>query len=195
MRAALPMLVLLLAGCGAPAPEPNSGLSATSSTTGVAVAANPAPVEELVPIVFDGKLGTSLHGCLFPTGTCDSVELVAAGSELVIERPGANFTGLDVIMSWTAQTPATETLTIGWMVMATCEGCNSTFYEEVSGASPLSARLADAAVPLTADTRFHIYAYNPRGLVYDPAVPGYAFVSVDQTFHIEGTATFVVSPA
>lgn len=185
----------LVAGCAEPATTPDAGTAPTSSTAHAeAPAADVAAVEEIVPIAFDGTLGTSLHGCVFATGTCESVEPTPAESELLIERPGANFTGLDVEMTWSAQTPATATLTLGWRVMATCDGCNnSTRYDEVTGPSPLRARLTGESVPLTPDHRIHVYVYNAQGLIYDPSAPAYAFVSVDQPFHIEGTVTVVAS--
>src|SRR5689334_11115583 len=112
------VLALLLAGCsgGEPAaPEHDVPLTLASSTFAPAA---PMPwTAETVPVSFSGNLGTSLHGCVFPASTCHTAEATTDTSDLTIERPGANFTGLDLTVAWTAQTPATATLTLGFMVM------------------------------------------------------------------------------
>ncbi|MFA5944335.1 MAG: hypothetical protein WC876_07715 [Candidatus Thermoplasmatota archaeon] len=186
-------LLLFLAGCS-DAPEPADPSPVSSSSTSMAPVAAPEPVVEAVSINFDGMLGTSLHGCVFPAAACQTVDVTDDGSDVYVDRPGVNFTGLDLEVSWTAQTPATAMLTVGFMVMASCEGCNSTTYPEVTGTSPLRVSLQGVSVPLTPDERLHISVYNPQGLVYNPAVPGYAFVSSDQAFHIEGNVTLLVPP-
>lgn len=187
---------LLLAGCtGEPAaPTDSSTASGSASASSTAPAPARAWVPSLMPVTFDGNLGTSVHGCVFPAGVCDTRDVVAGASDLVIERAGTNFTGLDLTATWTAQSPATATLTLGFMVMASCDGCNSTTYDEVTGSSPLHAAVSGANVPLDADHAVHVYLYNPQGLVYNPAVPGYAFASVDQAFHVEGTVSLLLPP-
>jgi hypothetical protein len=80
-------------------------------------------------------------------------------------------------------------------VMASCEGCNGTQFGELQGVSPLQVDVAGVSVPLHADALIHIYVYNPKGFVHDPAVPAYGLFSVDQAFRIEGTATLLVPPA
>lgn len=187
------VLLLLLAGCSG-SPEADAEPAGTSgpSSSSMAPAAPPAPTVEVVPFSFDGNLGTSAHGCVFPAATCHTQDFVPGTSDLLVERPGANVTALSFTVTWTAQTPATETLTVGSMVMVSCDGCNSTQFGELQGVSPLQVDVTGVSVPLHAEALIHVYVYNPKGLVYDPAVPGYAVLSTDQAFHIEGTATLLV---
>lgn len=199
MRAVLVLaLAALLAGCagkdaslsGSPSMPGSGSLSSTSA------APRPVPwAHELVPIAFDGNLGTTAHACVLPVGLCHTQAAVADHTDVYVERPGANFTGLDLTVTWTAQSPAAATLAVGFMVMASCDGCNDTSYQEVTGMSPLHATLSGESVPLTADQRVHVYVYNPQGFVYNPAVPAYAFVSVDQAFRVEGSVSLLVPPA
>jgi uncharacterized protein YceK len=190
-------MVVLLAGCTGEPPastEPSPTASGSASSSSAAPAQARAWVPSEMAVTFDGNLGTSLHGCVFPAGLCDTMAVTTDSSDLTVERAGTNFTGLDLTVTWTAQSPATATLTLGFMVMASCDGCNSTVYDEVTGTSPLHAAVSGANVPLDADHALHVYLYNPQGLVYDPAVPGYAFVSVDQAFHVEGTVSLLLPP-
>ena len=196
MRVAVACLVgLLLAGCNGPPGEaeaddpvdragPEGGL--------LPVTAPLPPVTETIPFSFDGNLGTFVHACVFPAGLCPTQTVVEDLTDLFVERPGANLTALSFEMTWQAQSPATQDLWVGAMVMTSCEGCNDTEFPDIHGPSPIRLDVQDVAVPLTADARVHIYIYNPTGFVHDPAVPGYAAASVDQDFHIEGVATVSV---
>lgn len=193
MRAALVAALILLAGCSEPeAPEVIPAAPTDTSSSPAPVA---EPTVEVVPFSFDGNLGTVAHACVFPAGQCTNGVVVEGSTDLFLDRPGANLTGLRFEVTWQAQSPATQELRVGSMVMATCDGCNSTSFEETQGPSPISVDVQGVSVPLTDDARVHIYVYNPQGFVYDPAVPGYALVSMDEPFHVEGTATFVVPPA
>jgi hypothetical protein len=204
MRAALPgmrawpaaLLVLVLAGCSE-APEAVDERPSAASPSSTAAVEAPQPTVEVVPFSFEGNLGTFVHGCVIPAGQCtDPYGTVVAGeTDLFIERPGANLTALAFEMSWTSRSPATQELWVGSMVMASCEGCNSTSFQDAHGPSPVRVDIQGVSVPLTADARVHIYVYNPNGFVYDPAVPAYGGGSVDEAFRIEGTATFLVPPA
>lgn len=180
----------LLAGCSDSAPE--AAPQPTDAPTSSASAVAPPPVRELLPFSFDGSLPTLVHGCVFPAGVCPTQVVAEDTSDFFVERPGANLTGLVFDVTWQAQTPATATLTIGAMVMATCDGCNNTLFTEVTGASPLHVDVGAVEVPLTADFRVHIYAYNPTGIVILPADVGYAVVGVQQAIHVEGVAEFLV---
>ena len=194
---ALLAVALLLAGCLGDEPADPTGPMSTSSgpaSSSSAPAQSSAWVASEMPVSFDGNLGTSAHGCVFPLGLCNTTAVTKPASDLYVDRPGTNFTGLDLTVTWAAQSPATATLTLGFMVMASCDGCNSTTYDEVSGPSPLRATLSGANVPLDAGHVVHLYLYNPQGLVYNPSVPGYAFVSVDQAFHVEGTVSLLLPP-
>jgi len=66
--------------------------SASMSSSSAPVVAQ--PTVEVVGISFDGNLGTSAHGCVFPAGVCHTGEVVADETDVVIERPGTNLTGL-----------------------------------------------------------------------------------------------------
>jgi hypothetical protein len=192
-RALLFAAFLLLAGCSdTPDVADPSTDPGTLTTTGPAPSPPSAPTVETLPFSFDGNLGTSAHGCVFPAGVCHTQGLVAGSTDLLVERPGANLTALSFEVTWDAPSPATATLTVGSMVMPSCEGCNSTHFGEVTGTSPLRVEVAGVAAPLDGDARIHIYVYNPQGFVYNPAVPAYGLVAVDQAFHVEGSATLQV---
>lgn len=184
-------MLVLVAGC-ADAPEiPDSAEIPSSSASG-----SPAPVilatYETQPLSFEGNLGTAGHACVFPAGTCHTQSITPGASDLFLERPGVNLTALSFNVTWQAQTAATQSLVVRAMVMASCEGCNTTRFMELEGTSPLRIDIRDVDVALTPDYRVHISVYNPKGLVYNPSVPGYAFVAVDQAFKVEGNATFLV---
>ena len=193
-------MAAFLAGCsGGDGEPPTDASDPTASTTGplgaMAVVQAEPWVAESVAVAFDGNLGTSVRGCVFPAGRCEEVEAAAGVAGVTFDRPGANFTGLDLTMTWTASTPATATLDLGFMVMASCDGCNSTSYEVVSGTSPLRATLSGVSVPMPSeDYVVHLYVYNPQGSVHDPAAPASGGVVVDQAFRLEGTVSFLVPP-
>lgn len=195
MRKALAVVgLLLLAGCSEP-PAPADALPTTSTSTSGAPTVVAEPTLEDVPFTFDGNLGTMAHGCVFPAGQCTNGVVVEGSTDLFLDRPGANLTSLRFEVTWQAQSPATQELWVGAMVMAECEGCNDTSFPDAHGPSPIRVDVQGVMVPLLDGARVHIYVYNPQGFVYDPSVPGYALVSVDEPFHIEGTATFLVPPA
>ena len=198
MRAAfLVTCLVLLAGCSDPA-SPEQGTPAADLPSTSAAPVTPAPPTlEAIPFSFDGNLGTFAHGCVFPVGQCtDPYGTVLEGNtDLFVDRPGANLTGLSFEVTWQARSPATQELWVGAMVMTSCEGCNDTEFPDIHGVSPLRLDVQGVSVPLMAEARVHIYVYNPNGFVYDPAVPAYGGASVDEPFHIEGTATVLVPPA
>ncbi|MHB1260998.1 MAG: hypothetical protein ACYC2H_04700 [Thermoplasmatota archaeon] len=187
-------LLILLAGCS-DAPEESTGsIPESATTTSSAPVVVAQPVVDTILISFDGNLGTSVHGCVFPAGVCDTREVVADETDVIIERPGANLTAVSFDITWEATSPATQTLDVGVMVMASCDGCNDTEFVSLKGPSPLHVEASGLSLALTQDAVLHIYVYNSQGLVHNPAVPAYALASVDQAFHIEGTATFLVPP-
>lgn len=194
--AAVVALLLLLAGCSDdPSEVPDPSVVPTPTTSAAPNATVAAPTVEELPFTFDGNLGTSVHGCVFPAGVCHSQDAVAGSADLEVARPGANLTALTFEVSWNAQSPATQTLAVGAMVMASCEGCNSTVFDEVQGTSPLRVDVSGVDLALDADTVVHVYVYNPQGFVYNPSVPAYGLVSVDEPFHVEGVLTLAVPPA
>lgn len=192
----LTALLVLLAGCSeTPAPEAQSAPDVLATQNEPLAPVPPSSKTVVVPFSFDGNLGTLAHGCVFPAGLCTSdlgVGTVAPdNTDLVLERPGANLTALSFNLSWQAGSPATQELWVGAMVMTSCEGCEDTSFQDAHGPSPVRVDVRDVSVALGQDAVVHIYVYNPGGFVYNDGVPAYAAVSVDEPFHIEGTATFV----
>lgn len=192
-RFAALIVLILLAGCSDPpsneAPEAPTSTQGSTGTNDNATAQDPVLLS--VPVAFDGNLGSSAHSCVFPAGQCVTQVVVAPDANVFVEHPGANFTGLDLNLTWTATSPATQTLALRFMVMADCEGC-STLYEEVTGTSPLRATLSGENVPLNATTRVHLFVYNPAGLQVVPGGAGYTFTSVDESFRLEGDVRLLV---
>src|SRR5688572_19667710 len=103
MRATACMLALvLLAGCSDPPSADGSGDDETTATpaAGVGTGGNrtaPAPVAMSLPVELDGNLGSFAHYCVFAAGPpqCDTRVLSPGVTDLVVEHPGSNFTGLD----------------------------------------------------------------------------------------------------
>lgn len=189
---ALALMTVGLAGCG-DTPQTLETPSQSSTSSGAAPVAPAAPVTEVVEIAFDGKLGTIVHGCIFvPSTVCETREVVPESGDLFVDGTDANLTALDLTVTWTSATPATATLAFGAMVMTDCEGCEDVEFDFQQGTSPLRLQGTALALPLNESARLHVYGYNPQGIVVNPAVPGYAVVSVEQAFHIEGTATVLI---
>lgn len=187
MRLLALLVLLLLAGCADPpaadVPEASTATQAPAATMDNATPAAPLPLS--VPVNLDGNLGSFVHYCVFPAGQCDTQEAIPGNADVYFEHAAANFTGLDLNLTWTASSPATQTLALGFMVMADCPGC-STSYEEVTGTSPLHASLSGEKVPLNATARVHIYVYNPTSFQLLPGGAGYTFTSVDEAFNLAG---------
>ena len=194
----LAAVALLLAGCSdAPSGEAGgtTGPSTMTGSPGLDPDAAPrAPIPVSLPVLLDGNLGSYAHYCVFPAGHCDTHVAAAGETDVVVEQAGANFTGLDLNLTWESQAPATDELVLGFMVMAECEGCD-TVYEEVRGTSPLRATLAGENVPLNDTAVVHIYVYNPNGFQMLPGGAGYTLASVDLPFHLEGTVRVAVPAA
>ena len=127
----LPVLLaalVVLAGCSdAPAADDTGTQTATSTLSGNLSGGNgtaSVPVPMSLPVELDGNLGSFVHYCAFPAGQCDTHVVTPDDSDVILEHAGANFTGLDVNLTWTSSSPATDELALGFMVMATCEGCS-----------------------------------------------------------------------
>src|SRR5688572_21510000 len=90
-------LTLLLAGCsGDPAAETNPAVEAPLADSAAATRVVVRTVEK-IPVLFDGSLGTRVHGCVFPADVCQTQDVQPETAELLIERPGANLTALDLV--------------------------------------------------------------------------------------------------
>lgn len=191
-------MLVLLAGCSDPAATTDEvvdtpGSSASATSTGPAPLVQ--PTLEVIPVSFDGNLGTMAHGCVFmPTVHCETHAVVPESDDLSIARDGTNLTALELTVTWTAATPATATLAFAAMVMGHCVGCNVEF-DAKEGVSPLTLTGTGLSLPLNETVQVHVYGYNPNGLVTNDAFPGYGVVSVEQDYHIEGTVTVLVPSA
>lgn len=179
--------VLLLAGCSDPTepgaatdPDLTSGLDAEPSPD----AAAPEPVLSRVAVELDGDLGTWFYACeTQTTGTCQRQQATAADAHLLLEQPGATLVAAELKLTWSADSPATDTLGLGLMRM----GDNSTLVQNVEGTSPLSINVTGLDLLLDEENLVHVYVYNVRGFVHNPPVVGYA--SVDQGFSLRGGLT------
>lgn len=169
----------------------------TTPTGGAGTGSNQtaaAPVRMSLPVLLDGNLGSYAHYCVFPAGQCDTHVVTAGDTDVIVEHPGSNFTGLDVNLTWTSTGPATDELAFGFMVMSTCEGCSDPFEDEVRGTSPLRATVSGKDLPLNGTSVVHLYIYNPNGFQLLPGGAGYTLTSVDLEFHLEGTVRVVMTP-
>lgn len=197
MRAAACLAALvLLAGCSDPAPTGDADGASATPTGGAGGSTNrtvPAPQPMTLPVELDGNLGSFVHYCAFPASRCDTHIVTPDHTDIVVEHVGANFTGLDVNLTWMSSSPATDELALGFMVMSTCEGCEDPFEDEVRGTSPLRATLTGMAVPLNETTVVHLYVYNPKSFQSVPGGAGYTFASVDMDFRLEGTVHVLMS--
>jgi hypothetical protein len=207
MRAtwSLAAFALLLAGCTSPAATPaGTGTSTAASTTtgGIRVtcvdqdirpvangtcAQRPAPTR--IALDWDGKLGTVVNPCLPHPVECVPTEMDSS-SEHSEKLPAGNLTSAHVELSWTSTTPATQTLTLGVMVMG-CPGCGAPFSKEVSGASPLVVDASDLQVPVNASQVLHVYVYNPA--LAQGADPVFLYATPDQAFTVKGSAIVMAS--
>ena len=201
--AVLLLLLLLLAGCTSSSTDSSSSAPDSSASGGalqtVCLDAAMRPVSktanggcpsipDAVGVSFNGNLGTYEHECVFvPQTTCDIREVTPGLSEKMFQVTGANLTGFDFWLNWTASSSATQTLTVGYMVMA-CGTCIDPYSAEQTGSSPIHVQETGLQAPLNSSVQIHIYVYNPQSFVTAPSVPAYAVVSVDQVFTIQGTA-------
>lgn len=181
---------ILVAGCSDPAnPTPESSTS-SSSTSGAPVT-TPQFKELVVPIQLSGNLGQFVHGCVFPAGQCATQELSPSSNDVLVNQPGANLTSLQLNLTWTTASAATAQLGIGSMAMTSCDGCPSMELADSTGASPLRHEWS-GQVLLNESLQLHIYVYDPDAFQLLPGGAGYAYVTTEQDFVLEGTARFLV---
>ncbi|HLF16908.1 MAG TPA: hypothetical protein VI796_05710 [Candidatus Thermoplasmatota archaeon] len=154
-----------------------------------------APVLETVPVSGEGSLGTFATACERVQGGCHGFTINERTADFFVDRPGSNLTSLDLNLTWTAATLATETLAIGAMVMEDwdgCEICDPTVFDILEGTSPLHYRIEGLAVPLSDQFYVHIFVYDPDAWT-DAAVAG-VLVYTDQAVTLEGSVV-VETPA
>ncbi|HUR62490.1 MAG TPA: hypothetical protein VM286_09035 [Candidatus Thermoplasmatota archaeon] len=187
---------LLLAGCTGKVPD-NLGVTtltpempAMNATT---VKAH-VPVAKAVNLTADGMLARTVGGCIFvPTPQCQFQSTGTDKSEFDLEMKG-NLTGLVATITWTAATPATDTLALS-AALFPCDGCpgHGTFLGEATGTSPLKLTIpaSTPAVQLNATNRLHFFVYNSKGAVFNEQVPGHAYVTDEQAFKIDAVANLL----
>jgi uncharacterized OB-fold protein len=193
----LAAVAALLSGCSSPAtpdePLGTDGLDGgPDGANGLLNVTGNDTVEVLVPLPvdFQGELGTFVHGCVFPAGECHTQTVKADVTDLIVERPGANFTALSLDVAWDAESEFTRELAVGFMVMDRCPGCPDVFYPEVQDESPIHIEIDGESVPLNETAVVHVYVYNPNSFhMPPPGLLGYAYVSSEQAFTITGNVT------
>lgn len=199
MRASVAFLLLsaLLSGCADEPADPSAGTDSTGDgqdgdTVGGAGNTEPkAPQyeEKVVPVSFEGTLGNQAAGCSYDAQTCfDSEDHNPSGrsSDYYHEEPGATWVAADLTMTWDSPSPATDSLVLGVMRM----GDNSTSVANQEGTSPNTVQDDDMDLMLDENNLIHIYVYNGDG--FHSAEQGYAYLSPNQAFKIEGTLTLMV---
>lgn len=194
----LPLLLALalLGGClGSPDAETaavqNAAVDAAAdaSANATADAAPAGPAERIAPFAFEGNTGTwacapsGPDSCTgLPTGV-DSENTFAP-----LEYEG-NASAVTAMLTWTASTPATDTMYISVFAVRSCgEGCfeatEESYWAVVEGVSPLA--LDATGIELAPEETLYIHvgvaSHTPQ-----PPVP--FFYGVDQAFSLEGTVT------
>jgi hypothetical protein len=207
MRTIGVLLLLLLAGCAAPpttVPTPTADAPHDAGAVrGIIcvdeqvkpVAANPdgscpllPPKTSAIAMDWDSQLGTGGIACADSLGQCTPHAFISAdGADWTAPLPGGNVTAADVTLTWTAMTPATQTLGFRIMVLGDCAHCNLTDIGEVTGVSPLHIQKSGLHIPGGPGMKLYAYAWNPQGVVNNP--PLFASVSAEQAVHGSGNVT------
>lgn len=206
MRAVLGLIAMVvLAGCASSPPPaaPTSTAPEAGAVCGICVddqvrpvAANAdgscpllPPKSSSIVMDWDSRLGTAAIACIdAPVGQCTPYQSVTPdGDDWTAPLPSGNVTAVDVALTWTAQTPATQALGFRIMVMGACPGCNVTDLGQVTGTSPLVIQKQGLHIPGGPGMKLHAYAWNQQGLVHNP--PAIAYASADQALHGAGNVT------
>lgn len=180
----------LLAGCSGPEAKPNDGDDVAEAQAGQMQDADAQVVAHDAPFDFTGTLATYVHGCVFPAGQCPTSPTLGAAENrnVYLEHPGTNLTGLEFNVTWQSNT-ATQKLSVTYRIVSSCEGCNNTPLGQTIGVSPLHVSLKDLNIPLGPEDRINIYVSNPTLFTMLPTGVGYAVLSAEQAFKIDGVAT------
>lgn len=201
LRALLLALVLASAGCVGGDEEPPTAAAAGSEAGGADSAAAPTAAEELTdkpaeppapvetPFAHDGTISTSVIACESAvTQGCQGTGMSdTAGFDLPWT---GNLTGFALEVSWSAASPATETLAVHVFTCAPDEegGTQCEALAAAEGASPL---VLDAqGLDIGAGTLVRGFAYRPSELPSSP-VPAFVHYQLEQAFHVEGTLAAV----
>ncbi len=112
-------------------------------------------------------------------------ELFDPQADQIIASKGNRLVNASLEMTWTAASPATAELILGFMVMATDSVCPFQPIVETRGTSPLRVELPTLNHSLDGDCVVHLYVYNPSTVVYQP--PLYVYATPAQEFTVKGT--------
>ncbi len=199
MRAwALPVSVLLvLAGCLASEESPANDVEASDAeavadaeATAVPPPKPPAPVT--VDASWQGDLSDRVVLCeSYATNDCVAHASGAVMVDWMQAFPGHRLDHAALVLEWTPETPATETLAFGFMVMATDGESNNTLFGIVEGKSPLTIDVLNANEPLGEGQVLHAFVYNPE--FSKPVDQAYVYATTRQPFAVTGTVTVVPS--
>ena len=148
MRAlmALTLCLALLAGCSdSPAGEPApAAADAADAAAGPAAASSAAPQPAARPTSFDAVWmngQTQTGACFGVSGVDSECNSIQGQSTFAMLGPGTDLVRLTGNLTWTATSPATETLFIMMLACDDVQGSdcqNSGEYPYASGTSPLS---------------------------------------------------------
>ena len=190
-------MTLLAAGCvgeePAPAAETDPTTPAASDAAGVTPPTNTSgdvpPVLETVVIAFDGTFPTQAGACDFETlGQCQGSGTGESARAWVYETLGTA-TGLQVEMTWSAATPATQQLSLNAIACVGSEDGSITCSSlgAASGPSPLALELLGLDVTPGAEVR--VIASQACVPAESPRPGTFVYCSVEQTFRLDGTLT------
>lgn len=187
---------LALAGCTSdvdgPLVTPSLGADATpgpAETLGGATGASEDEAEtdagvSVIPFTFEGNVGSGATGCIDPPGECASIPVSQADSSLVFEDLVGLLEGGEILLTWEPASPATSSLSAGFMVMGGGEECASVSLAEAEGASPLTLQVAAMPRAFCADEVLHLWV---AGTQWAQQGPAYYQVDVEQPFAAEGS--------
>lgn len=196
MRGLLVVLALVLAataGCVAkdtpptgtdvvaPANAPEDAGAAPAMDASAAPEASPAAPRTL-PLALDGNVGTGFIACAFPVERCEGMAAAPGSKELYVEDEAGRVLGGRVELTWTAASPATQSLSLGLMLMGG-EGCDSLDLGTTKGPSPLAIDVAPVPRDLCQGELVHAWV---AGEHWGTQGPTYYQVDVDQEFRLEG---------
>lgn len=192
MRSAACVVILLATtGCfGAAAPPPGTTVEAasTSAPAGLAGASVSGPNGTLairdVPVALDGRTGTWAGACA--AGRCAGTPFAIGGteSEVVVEGVEGRVLGGAFMLEWTANSPATQRLAYGVMLMGGGEECPSVELGAATGPSPLALEAQPTDRALCPDEVVHVWVSTAT---YGQAGPASYQVVANQAFRLVGT--------
>lgn len=187
MRALVAVVVLfVLAGCTSSTSTP----AATSETTGAAPTTAPRmahqPLPHVATLTADGTLTATAGGCVVPANACEFQSAAPDQSTFLLAAAG-NLTAVTATITWTAATPATNTLAVGVSI----QGGNGTFLGSARGTSPLTFSWSSGTTPprMADGDVVRFFVYNAGGVVAQDPVPAYGYATPEQAFHVVAAAT------